>query len=89
VPFVPFNLLDYALGLTRISLPAYVLASAICKLPGAVAYTWLGYAGHAVAARDTSALPYGLLGLGALAMIAFLPRLFRRLRVDEHKGRTP
>jgi uncharacterized membrane protein YdjX (TVP38/TMEM64 family)/rhodanese-related sulfurtransferase len=82
VPLVPFNLLNYALGLTRISLPAYVLASAICMLPGAVAYTWLGYAGRSVAAGDTSALRYGLFGLGALAMIAFLPRLFRRFRVD-------
>jgi uncharacterized membrane protein YdjX (TVP38/TMEM64 family) len=44
VPLVPFNLLNYALGLTRISLSTYVLASAICMLPGAIAYTWLGYA---------------------------------------------
>ena len=42
VPLVPFNLLNYALGLTRISLRAYILASAVCMLPGAVAYTWLG-----------------------------------------------
>ena len=41
VPLVPFNLLNYALGLTRISLRAYILASAVCMLPGAVAYTWL------------------------------------------------
>ena len=35
VPLVPFNLLlNYALGLTRISLRAYVLASAVCMLPG-------------------------------------------------------
>ena len=46
VPLVPFNLLNYALGLTRISLSTYVLASAICMLPGAIAYTWLGYAGR-------------------------------------------
>ena len=83
VPLVPFNLLNYALGLTGISLPVYVLTSALCMLPGAVAYTWLGYAGRSAAAGDTSALRYGLLGLGVLAMIAFLPRLFRRLRITE------
>ena len=49
VPLVPFNLLNYALGLTRISLSAYVLASAVCMLPGAIAYTWLGYAGRSAA----------------------------------------
>lgn len=39
VPLVPFNLLNYALGLTRIRLVPYVLASAICMVPGAIAYT--------------------------------------------------
>jgi uncharacterized membrane protein YdjX (TVP38/TMEM64 family)/rhodanese-related sulfurtransferase len=83
VPLFPFNLLNYALGLTAISLPAYILTSFICMLPGAVAYTWLGYAGRSAASGETSALRYGLLGLGVLAMIAFLPRLFRRFRVKE------
>jgi uncharacterized membrane protein YdjX (TVP38/TMEM64 family) len=83
VPLFPFNLLNYALGLSGISLPAYVLTSFVCMLPGAVAYTWLGYAGRSAASGETSALRYGLLGLGVLAMIAFLPRLFRRFRVKE------
>lgn len=83
VPLVPFNLLNYALGLTRISLPSYVLASAVCMLPGTIAYTWLGYAGRSALAGDIRALRYGLIGLGVLAMIAFLPRLFRRLRAAE------
>ena len=52
-------------------------------LPGTVAYTWLGYAGGSAAAGNTGALRYGLLGLGVLAMIAFLPRLFRRFRTQE------
>ena len=83
VPLVPFNLLNYALGLTRISLSTYVLASAVCMLPGAIAYTWLGYAGRSAAAGDSSALRYALPALGVLAMIAFLPRLFRRFRTRE------
>src|SRR5215472_521634 len=83
VPLVPFNLLNYALGLTGISLPAYVLTSAICMLPGAVAYTWLGFASRSAVVGDTAALRYGLLGFGVLAMIAFLPRLFRRFRTQE------
>jgi rhodanese-related sulfurtransferase len=83
VPLVPFNLLNYALGLTSISLPAYVLATVVCMLPGAIAFTWLGYAGRSAASGDMSALRYGLLGLGVLVMIAFLPRLFRRFRAKE------
>jgi uncharacterized membrane protein YdjX (TVP38/TMEM64 family)/rhodanese-related sulfurtransferase len=83
VPLVPFNLLNYALGLTGIALSAYVLTSAIRMVPGAIAYTWLGYAGRSAAAGDTAALRYGLLGLGVLAMIAFVPQLLRRFRARE------
>lgn len=46
VPVFPFNLLNYALGLTRIPFVAYVLATWVFMLPGAIAYTWLGYAGR-------------------------------------------
>src|SRR5215471_9384265 len=83
VPLIPFNLLNYALGLTRIPIASYMLASLVCMLPGTIAYAWLGYAGRSAAAGDTAALRYGLLGLGVLAMITFLPRLFRRFRTQE------
>lgn len=79
VPIVPFNLLNYGLGLTGISLRAYVVTSVICMLPGGIAYTWLGYAGRSAIAGNTAALRYGLIGLGALAMIGLLPRLLRRV----------
>ncbi len=83
VPLVPFTLLNYALGLTGISFAAYVMTSAVCMLPGAIAYTWFGYAGRNAASGDVAALHYALLGLGVLAMIAFLPRLFRRFRTQQ------
>ena len=80
VPLFPFNLSNYALGLTRIPLPHYVLATLICMAPGAVAYTWLGHAGRGVIAGEMDAVSYGLLALGLLATIALLPRLIGRLR---------
>ncbi|MET4735712.1 putative membrane protein YdjX (TVP38/TMEM64 family)/rhodanese-related sulfurtransferase [Thalassospira sp. MBR-102] len=80
VPLFPFNLTNYALGLTRIRFVPYVMTSFICMAPGAIAYTWLGYAGREALAGDTSAIRYGLLALGLLAAIAFLPRLVKRLR---------
>jgi rhodanese-related sulfurtransferase len=76
----PFNLSNYAFGLTRIPLGHYVLASLVCMTPGTIAYTWLGYAGREALAGNAAAVRYGLLGLGLLAVIAFLPRLLRRLR---------
>jgi uncharacterized membrane protein YdjX (TVP38/TMEM64 family) len=80
LPFVPFNLLNYALGLTRIRFDQYVLASLVCMAPGAAAYTWLGFAGKEAIAGEAASIRYGLLALGLLAILAFLPRLVRRLR---------
>jgi uncharacterized membrane protein YdjX (TVP38/TMEM64 family)/rhodanese-related sulfurtransferase len=80
VPLFPFNLSNYALGLTRIPLPDYVIATIVCMVPGAIAYTWLGHAGRGALSGEASAVRYGLLGLGLLAAIAVLPRLIGRLR---------
>src|SRR5262245_24488617 len=80
MPFIPFNLLNYALGLTRIPVASYVLASVISMTPGAAAYTWLGYAGREAVAGNDAAIRYGLMGLTLFALVAFAPRLLARLR---------
>ena len=43
-PAFPFNLLNYAFGLTSVSLRDYVLASWIGMLPGTIMYVYLGSA---------------------------------------------
>ena len=80
VPLFPFSLLNYALRLTRIRLFHYVVTSYICMLPGAIAYTYLGYAGRNAVAGGEGMIKKALLGLGLLAFVAFLPRLIKRLR---------
>ena len=80
VPLFPFNLSNYVLGLTRIPLLHFVLATLVCMVPGGVAYTWLGYAGRGALSGETDAVRFGLLALGLLAAIALLPRLIGRLR---------
>jgi uncharacterized membrane protein YdjX (TVP38/TMEM64 family) len=80
VPLFPFNLLNYALGLTGIRFPVYVLTTLVCMAPGTVAYTYLGYVGREAAAGGEDLFRKALLALGLLAAVAFLPRLVRRLR---------
>ncbi|HEY7245205.1 MAG TPA: VTT domain-containing protein [Xanthobacteraceae bacterium] len=80
VPLFPFNLSNYALGLTRIPFHQYVIATLVCMAPGAIAYTWLGHAGRGTLSGETGAVRYGLLALALLATIAVLPRLIARLR---------
>ncbi|BAV34976.1 sulfurtransferase [Sulfuricaulis limicola] len=80
VPLFPFILLNYALGLTRIGLVPYVAASFIFMFPGALAFTYLGYAGREAVAGGEGLIQKGLLALALLALVAFLPRLIKRLR---------
>jgi|SRR5581483_4859180 uncharacterized membrane protein YdjX (TVP38/TMEM64 family) len=82
VPLFPFNLVNYAFGLTRIRLGEYILTSFVCMAPGAIAYTYLGYAGREIAAESADAIRNGLIALALLAAIAFLPRLVRRLKAQ-------
>ncbi len=81
VPLFPFNLLNYALGLTRIRFGHYVTATYVCMLPGAMAYTYLGYAGREAAAGGGGLIQKGLLALALLAAVAFLPRIVAHLRL--------
>jgi uncharacterized membrane protein YdjX (TVP38/TMEM64 family)/rhodanese-related sulfurtransferase len=80
VPLFPFNLLNYALGLTRLRLLPYVTATYLFMLPGAIAYTYLGYAGREAVAGGTGMIRKGLLALALLAVVTFLPRLIATLR---------
>jgi len=80
MPLFPFNLLNYALGLTRIPFLAYLLATLVFMLPGALAYTYLGFAGREAVAGGEGLIQKGLIALALLAVVAFLPRLVARLR---------
>jgi uncharacterized membrane protein YdjX (TVP38/TMEM64 family) len=48
-PLFPFNLLNFAFGLTSVSLSRYVLASWIGMLPGTLMYVYLGSAAKSLA----------------------------------------
>ena len=80
VPLFPFNLLNYALGLTPIRFLPYLVATYVFMLPGAIAYTYLGYAGREAVAGGEGLIQKALLALALLALVAFLPRLIGRLR---------
>ena len=82
VPLFPFNLLNYALGLTRIRFATYVVASAVFMLPGALAYTWLGHAGRQALGGDAGMVRNGLIALALICAVTFLPRWLRKLRAQ-------
>lgn len=74
-PAFPFNLLNYALGLTRVRLADYVVAS-LGMLPGTLLYVYTGKVAGDLAAIAGGAAPargvgyYAVLGLGLAATLA-------------------
>ena len=82
VPVIPYNLLNYALGLTRIRLVPYVLATFVFMLPATTVYVYTGWAGgEALVGEGTmnETLARVALALSALGALAVLPRLVVRL----------
>ncbi len=91
VPFVPFNLLNYALGLTSLRFGDAVLAS-VGMLPGTLLYVYTGavvgdlarLAGGAAAPRGPA--HYAVLILGLLASLILATLLTRRARRALHEA---
>lgn len=70
-PAFPFSLLNYAYGLTKVSLRDYVLASWIGMMPGTIMYVYLGsLARLGVEARQATTAQTALKIVGLLATIA-------------------
>jgi uncharacterized membrane protein YdjX (TVP38/TMEM64 family) len=85
-PVFPFNVLNYAFGITRVPFVHYALASWIGMLPGALVYVYLGalagdLASLGEAARGRAPVQWMLAGLGLVATVlvaASITRLARR-----------
>jgi uncharacterized membrane protein YdjX (TVP38/TMEM64 family) len=87
-PVFPFSLGNYALGLTRVSLPDYVIAAA-GMLPGTLLYVYIGsLAGDVAAAAASGGTETGRTVLTAVGLVAtaavtvFITRIARRALAD-------
>jgi uncharacterized membrane protein YdjX (TVP38/TMEM64 family) len=94
-PLFPFNLLNYAYGLTGVRARDYVIASWIGMLPGTVLYVYVGSAAASlaqVASGDVSAGGGGrvlfFIGLVATVAVAVLVTRMARRTLDRELG-TP
>lgn len=77
-PIFPFNLLNYAFGVTQVSLKDYILGS-IGMIPGTVMYVYMGSLVNNLAMShpstqpttpETQLLQWGLQGVGLIATVA-------------------
>lgn len=80
VPIFPFNVLNYALGLTRLSVRTFAVTSFVTMAPGALAYAYLGYAGREAISGGSDLMRKAFLAVTLLAAVSLLPSLIRRWR---------
>ena len=85
-PVFPFNLLNYAFGLTRVSIKHYFLASWLGMIPGTLMYVYIGslagdLASLGAGGRTRTTSEWILYGIGLLATVwvtVFVTRLARK-----------
>jgi len=94
-PIFPFNLLNYAFGLTKISLRQYVAASWIGMMPGTIMYVYIGSLAGELATLGAQKhtrtvgewILYGVGLLAAVIVTVFVSRLAKNsLNVKIEKG---
>ena len=68
-PIIPFFLLNYALGITKIRFIHFIFASWVGMIPGTTVYVLLGTMGGAFINGKKSSFEWLLLGMGLIATI--------------------
>lgn len=81
LPIAPFNVSNYALGVTGIELRPYVLATAVGIVPGTVAYVALGST-----VRDPTSIGF-ILSVAAVLILTAIAYLLNRRNGRQQGGR--
>ena len=78
VPLFPFNLQNYAYGLTRIGFWTYLITSWICMLPGTAAYTFAAGALSEGGGDVRRTLGYLAIAGVLIVLVSLIPRMLKR-----------
>ncbi|MRR58103.1 MAG: hypothetical protein EG824_07825 [Deltaproteobacteria bacterium] len=85
IPAFPFNLLNYAFGLTRVSFTHYVVATFFCMLPACIAFIVLSSSLLGLIRGNLS--PTALLGIALIVVVSLIPVFYRRLKARQQEER--
>lgn len=78
-PLFPFVFLNYAFGVTKVSLKDYVLASWIGMMPGTVMYVYIGYIGKSASQGNPLKLALNIIGLIAtIAVTIYVTKIAKQ-----------
>ena len=87
IPAIPFNLVNYAFGLTNVPLSHYVLTTFICMLPACVAF--VVFSSSLLDLLRGSVSPAALAGIALILLVSLIPYLYRKFRkkaTEEESG---
>jgi uncharacterized membrane protein YdjX (TVP38/TMEM64 family) len=80
-PLVPFNLMNYFCGVTRIAFPAYATSTLVGTTPVTWLYVYLGFIGQTAARGGAvSWLQWALFGIGLVATLGVTVLITRKVR---------
>jgi uncharacterized membrane protein YdjX (TVP38/TMEM64 family) len=75
IPLFPFNAINYALGVTRVSTKDYILGTAVGIIPGTFAYT---YFGESIAMLSPLNITFAVLAIVGLVYVGKLGKRYEK-----------
>lgn len=78
IPAFPFNLLNYAFGLTKISFAQYVVTSFICMLPACIAF--IVFSSSLLGLITGKVSPAALVGIVLIVAVSLIPVVYRKFK---------
>jgi uncharacterized membrane protein YdjX (TVP38/TMEM64 family) len=78
IPVVPFFIVNLLFGLTRVSLPTYVTATALGIIPGSFVYAYAGRQLGTINSLKEIASPNVLMAFTLLGLLALVPILYQK-----------
>ena len=82
LPIFPFNLQNYAYGLTKIKFVTFFFVSWICMLPGTAAYVQLGAAVNVGEGNIKKTLLYLAGAAVCIVLVSLIPSVIRKRQTD-------
>ena len=81
IPVFPYFLLNYAFGLTRISLAAYAVATFFAMLPWTIAFVY--FSSHILDLVKGNISPGLVIGVILVALVSLIPVIYKKMKAKE------
>ena len=78
IPAFPFNLLNYAFGLTKVPFVHYMVATFVFMLPACIAF--IVFSSSLLGLIKGKVSPTALLGIGLIVLVSLIPVVYRRFK---------